>query len=293
MMLYFFFFALTLLLGFSSSLPVAGEEEIHHDLQFEYHEIVPHIRSEDGEHALRRAVMRRMDKHFSTEESIKNLHARGLHGKMLNTRATIFYRPDLDRVCRENNLLKAHATSTSNQCVSARSFSVGCDREEPPDIVYTVHGDCNPDYFCVTVLKGTMNIIDPDNRQIGQALEPICTKQFSFKTTRIVEKAIEFLSELFHSPANAKVFFGRMAVLGNTAGVEYRLRWEYTNYGSTLFSTAGIKLIEPENHGDLHEYELSYNYNNPGGLYWRAGVKDLGSWPKTHDLHLNVWFGAV
>ncbi|EOA90456.1 hypothetical protein ACJQWK_08043 [Exserohilum turcicum] len=282
-----------LLLGFSVHGNPLPSEDLHFDLYFHHDEVARHVRNGDGEYATERALMRRLDDHFRANESIHELRTRDLQNKELNSRATVFYKPNLNAVCRQNGLLQAHPTAIRNPCVSPRQFSVDCDPDPPGDYVLTVHGYCQTNYFCVTVLKDTLQIIDPDNIQLGQAVEPICQKTVYFKPFQITKSLVDFTTDWWTAPGKFKVAFGRMALLVDTAGVDYKLKFEYKVTTSVLWSVAGTKSIERENTGADHEYELSYNYDGVDNMQFRAGTTDLNSISGATNLILNVYFGAA
>ena len=189
---------------------------------------------------------------------------------------------------------RAHASSIRNLCISARQFSVDCDIDAEFNGIVTVHGYCQSGYFCVTVLKGTLTIVDPDNLQIGQAVEPICSKSYYFNPFQITRSLSEFVTEWWTAPGKFKVIFGRMAVLGDTSGVDYKLKFEYSRVSSpNLWSVAGIKSIEASNAGADHEYELSYNYNGADDMQFRAATKDLNEVISSKNLICNVYFGVA
>ena len=90
----------SLLLGLLFGLSVYGNpmasEDPHFDLYFHHDEVAPHIRAEDGEHALQLAAMRRLDHHFRDNETVHELRTRDLQNKALTTRATVYYKPNLE-----------------------------------------------------------------------------------------------------------------------------------------------------------------------------------------------------
>ncbi|KAH7563288.1 hypothetical protein BM1_00335 [Bipolaris maydis] len=90
-----------------------------------------------------------------------------------------------------------------------------------------------------------------------------------------------------------KVTFGRMALLGDTSGVRYELKFYWKHVKSHFYDFAGIKTIEQENTGGDHEYELSYNYNGATDMQFRAVTDDLDDVGPGKDLFLNVYFGAA
>jgi len=295
MVLPFLILVLSFLHGFSSIPMVAGEgneEHPHIDLRFEHHDIAHHIRAEDGNYGIERAVIRRVEEHLQAEETAEELHNQTLEGKALRTRATLFYYPDLDDICREQQKWRAHPTATRNVCVSPRAFSVDCDRDDTETYVDTIHGYCKPDWFCVTVLRDSLNIVDPDNLHLGQAATPVCTKTYKFNTYRINQSIVEFVSDWWTAPGEFKVFLGRMAVLGDTSGVSYKLKWKMRQLRSIFIDTIGIKSIENENSGNDHEYELSYNFQHSGRLLQFAAVTyGLDAVASSKKLWLNVYWG--
>ncbi|KAI1675942.1 hypothetical protein L13192_02689 [Pyrenophora tritici-repentis] len=204
--------------------------------------------------------MRRVGEHLEAEHMQGSLRKRTVEGRALRTRATLIYRPDLNQACRDNRKLRAHRTALRNVCVSPRDFSVDSDRDDSDDYVDTVVGHCRAEWFCVTTLKDSMHIVEPDNLQLGQAASPICTKQFEFDTYAISSSLFEFVSDWFAAPRGRfKVFLGRMAVLGDTSGLDYKMIWRGKEGERSIFKdAAGIKSILPANKGSDHEYDLSY-----------------------------------
>ncbi|KAF5852372.1 hypothetical protein GGP41_007789 [Bipolaris sorokiniana] len=209
------------------SFSVAGNSIQTLILCFHYNEVAHHIRDEDGEHALLQATLRRVDDRFRANSTVHELLARDLQNKEINARATVFYKPDLNAVCTQNRLLRAHPYTIRDVCISARQFSVLCDPNASGDDVVTVHVHCQPDYFCVTVLKNTLQIVDPDNLQPGQGAEPIRQKRLYFRPFQIKTTAVDFVTDWWTAPGKFKVTFGRMAVLGDTAGVPYKHKFEW------------------------------------------------------------------
>ncbi|KAH7551619.1 hypothetical protein BM1_09253 [Bipolaris maydis] len=55
----------------------------------------------------------------SSDDVLRDLHVRYLGKKMLNTRTTIFYRPDLDGIYRDDRMLRVQPTAMANSCVSS------------------------------------------------------------------------------------------------------------------------------------------------------------------------------
>lgn len=284
---------LCLLFGFSVAGDSVTSEHPDIDLYFHSDEVAHHIRNQDGEHALLQATMRRIDDHFRVNETIHELLTRDVQNKEINGRATVFYKPNLNAVCTQNGQVRAHPYSTRNVCVSGRQFSVDCEADAEGDHIVTVHGYCQTDYFCVTVLRDSLHIVDPDNLQFGQAAEPICQKRLYFRPFQIKKTAVEFMTDWWTAPGKFKVAFGRMAVLGDTAGVSYKLKFEWKHVKSTLWNVAGIKSIESENSGADHEYELSYNYNGADDYQFRAVTEGLDEVAPSKNLVLNAYFGAA
>ncbi|EOA88653.1 uncharacterized protein SETTUDRAFT_38691 [Exserohilum turcica Et28A] len=288
------FLLLYLLFGFSvCGTPLAPEGEPDFSLYFDRSEIDPYMRNEDGEHALHQAVTRRLDDHFRTDEAAHALHVRGLNNKRASAKVTVYYRPNLNDVCIENGLRRVHAAAYVNVCINPRQFSVICDIDEEHDEAPIVYGNCSPGYFCVTVLKDTLTVVDPANLHIGQAVEPICTQEVKLDIFKITESLLGFVSEWWRAPGKFKVFFGRMALQGQTLGTAYNLRWDWKTINSKFGTQAGFKRISDTSSATHHEYEMSYDYNYRGDMQFRAAVDWKEPLGHLGVLTLLVYFAAI